>query len=248
MINSLYALKEAWKDEPSSHQRIEDELAAASLADPDLSDHLIWCRENSWGYGENAFWAFWKLVVSEMPDTFSFLEIGVYKGQTTSLIGLLSRRMKKQASVVGVSTFDSRGLVPEVPPTDTLKDTWAVWERFLGHDHSEQSFCAVQGDSTDWKVIDAVRLMAPFDVAYLDGDHSYTGTKLDLQNYSKLVRINGYLVTDDSACNLKLAPAMFPGFEGASQAVDETLPPFANNPDWEHLGGVCHIRVWRRLK
>jgi cephalosporin hydroxylase len=68
-------------------------------------------------------------------------------------------------------------------PLDTLKATCkelgllgARVELFVGNSHSTQ-------------VVEAVRKFAPFDFAFIDGDHSYEGVKADWENYGPMAKV-----------------------------------------------------------
>ena len=51
------------------------------------------------GFGELSFSWSWFLLVKSMPSTFTFLEIGVYKGRVLALIQLLSNIFNKHVNI-----------------------------------------------------------------------------------------------------------------------------------------------------
>ena len=61
---------------------------------PLLKRHRDWVEANKWGYGDRAFHYLWWLVLPFLAERFGplrALEIGVFKGQTISLWGLIAR-------------------------------------------------------------------------------------------------------------------------------------------------------------
>jgi hypothetical protein len=240
-----------------------DAFTSLYQADPALKAHREWVKANDMGCGEDSFHVFWKMLVQEMPADFRFLEIGVYRGQTTSLIGRLSEIYKKRATVIGVSPFDGRAMVwpftgdvkPEGECSDEEKacEAWIRWvceTSFLTENKLtvDTRVRFIRGDSTDPGVRATVLADGPYDIAYIDGCHQYEYVQQDLANYMPMVKVGGFLVCDDAAWSLKLPSNFFFGFEGASKAVDEVLPPFAANEAWEHCVSLVHLRLYRRLR
>jgi hypothetical protein len=180
-MNSIADFAAAWQDTPESHQRMLDAFAALYEADPALKVHREWVEENGMGCGDRSFHALWKMLVREMPADFRFLEIGVYRGQTTSLVGMLSEIYKKRATVVGVSPFDGRAMVwpftGDVRPEGECSDyekAWEAWQRWVYHrPGNETSVRFIKGDSIDFKTKLHASLAGPYDMIYLDGNHQY---------------------------------------------------------------------------
>jgi hypothetical protein len=61
------------------------------------------------GFGEHAFCWNWQLIVDAMPQSFKFLEIGVYKGRTLGVIQLLASQMKKECEIYGITPLTNVG-------------------------------------------------------------------------------------------------------------------------------------------
>jgi predicted O-methyltransferase YrrM len=256
-LNSLAEFTTAWQDTPEAHQRMLDAFTALYEDDPALKAHREWVKANDAGCGDDSFHAFWKMLVQEMPADFRFLEIGVYRGQTTSLIGMLAGLSGKRGRVVGISPFDGRGMVwpftsadlPEGKCRD-LELTWRSWCKWESHkdEGPVPTFITFETESCHQGTIDEAKRRSPFDIIYIDGLHTHEAVQQDLANYMPMVKVGGFLVCDDAAWSLKLPPNWFFGFEGASKAVDEVLPPFTGNEYWAHCGSLVHLRVFRRIK
>jgi len=58
-----------------------------------------------------------------------------------------------------------------------------------------------------------------YDIIYIDGDHSYSGVKTDLQNAYKKIKSGGYIMGHDYEMNMQKANHIY-NF-GVKQAVDE---------------------------
>jgi hypothetical protein len=256
-LDSLANFTAAWQDTPEAHQRMLDAFTLLYEADPALKAHREWVKANGDGCcGADEFHFLWKLLVQEMPDDFRFLEIGVFRGQTTSLVAMLAEIMGKYCRVIGVSPFDGRAMVwpftGDVKPEGECNDfdkVWDAWQKWVGGWNSDSyRLELIKGDSTDPHVISNAGSLSPYDIAYIDGCHQYEYARQDLANYMPMVKVGGFLVCDDAAWNLKLPGNWFFGFEGASKAVDEVLPPLTANEEWEHCGSLVHLRVFKRLK
>ena len=54
------------------------------------------------------------------------------------------------------------------------------------------------GDSTSQEVIQQAKNLGPFDCVFIDGNHSYEYVKLDLENYTPLVKQGGIVALHDA--------------------------------------------------
>src|SRR3954466_14699016 len=63
---------------------------------------------NRRGYGENAFHTLWYLLLQEFKPS-TFLEIGVFRGQTISLVALWAKITGNHCEVRGISPFSTAG-------------------------------------------------------------------------------------------------------------------------------------------
>lgn len=70
--------------------------------------HREYFAQNRRGFGEDAFHAMWFLLFREFRPE-SFLEIGVFRGQSQSLAAMLARHFKLNCLVQGISPFSPAG-------------------------------------------------------------------------------------------------------------------------------------------
>jgi hypothetical protein len=232
-----------WQDTEAYALNIRNRFNRYVDADAELKAHRDFVEKRAFGFGERAFHWLWKLIVDEMPDSFYFLEIGVYRGQIPSLIRLLADRRGRRADIYGVTLLsDFAGDTGEFPP-HPFCDYWADIEAL--HSHFGQSVPSlIVGDSTDADVHAKARCLAPFDVVYIDGCHEYKYVVSDLLFYPTLLRRGGYLVVDDCACDLQMPFGLFKGIEDVCQAVRTVIE---TDPKWKHVLTVVHNRVWRKM-
>jgi hypothetical protein len=227
----LEDLKTGWKDNPAYHKQIHETFAEYVKNDPILNEHRSWVRSNVFGFGEDSFHWLWKLITDEMPENVSFCEVGVFRAQIVSLIKLL----RKDAKVFGVTPMDNSGGMWD---SDYEADIKRIHEQFnLPMPH------IFKGSSLDLKIIDTVRNFL-FDVVYVDGDHTYNGASSDIDNYSKTVKLGGYLVIDD--CNNEMNMP-FGYFQGISEVTEAKQSWLATNPPFEFVCSVVHISVFKRI-
>lgn len=233
--------KGSWKDTQEYHQTNHNLFVAQTNSIPALKEHRDWVEKNIFGFGERSFPAMWDMIVAELPVSFTFMEIGVFRGQILSLIELCANRHGKNAKRYGVTPLSSADGHWE---SDYAADVAKMHDAF----NLAKDYTILHGLSTD-PLIMKLASQIPVDVLYIDGGHAYEVVKSDIANYCHLVKPGGLLVIDDACCDMQIPMGMFGGIESVTQAVREFLPD--KFPDkslrFEFLFSVVHNRVWRRL-
>lgn len=232
---SLQDVQDIWRDQPEIHQAINEDFATKVNAIPELKAHRDWTERNIFGFGERSFLYLHKLLVDEMPETFTFLEIGVFRGAILSLYKLLADMQGKQVQRYGITPLDGTDGHWD---SDYAKDIKTIHDQFkLNKDYK-----ILHGLSSDVKVLtQAVHLN--LDILYIDGGHTYDVVKNDLFNYPQLVKPGGYLVIDDCCNNFSMPFGYFTGIEPVTRAVNEWE---ATQKDFEFILSVVHNKVYRR--
>jgi predicted O-methyltransferase YrrM len=143
------------------------------------------------------------------------LEVGSYLGASTCFLAAGLRGAS--ASIVCVDTWQNQTM------PDGVHDTFAEFENNLkGIRHQLKLIRKLSND------VAPNELGGPFDLVFLDGDHSYKQTRADFELVSGLVAPNGVLAFHDS---------MF--FEGVSRVVGEALA----SAKWQ-IGGNIRNLFW----
>lgn len=210
---------------------------------PWLKEHRDFIEESYrngliYGHGARCLQYMWKLIVDELPQNFSFLEIGVYKGQILSLMQLCADKAGKKAKIVGVTPLND----PDFAKYNRLPYIENIYKRFSV---TMDNTTIIDGKSQDSEVIVRVHSMGPYDVVYVDGDHGYQPTVDDIKNYDTCLKSGGLMVVDD-ASNFKNIPTWASTFKGlieVSEAVRDTLE---KDPNYEELLTCMHVRVFRK--
>lgn len=205
-------------------------------ADPQLKAYRDWIEQNAFGFGERCFLWMWKDLVDKMPNEFSFLEVGVFRGQVLGLIGMLAERTGKKVTRYGVTPLDSSDGHWE---SDYKKDIEHLHDTFK----IKKDYKIIPYDSTSPRALKEVKGLE-IDLLYIDGGHTYEVVKQDLNNYLPLVK--QYLVIDDCNNKIEMPWGYFRGIESVSNAVDELLPPFTENPNFTFVQNVVHNRILKR--
>jgi predicted O-methyltransferase YrrM len=194
--------------------------------------------ENPRGFGEDAFHVLWFLLFQEFKPA-NFLEIGVFRGQTTSLAALLARRGGWICEVVGVSPFTPAGdsVSTYQQGIDYHTDTLANFEHF-----KLPAPKLLRAYSTD---SDAVRLInsRSWDMIYIDGNHDYEIAKKDWESCSQAIKHGGVIVLDDSGLTTNYRPSVFAtgGHPGPSQVAQEI-----DRSKFEEILQVGHNRAFQK--
>ena len=204
----------------------------------DLRKHRHYFTQNRRGFGEDAFHTMWFLLFREFRPA-SFLEIGVYRGQTLSLAALLARLLKFDCSVQGVSPFSPAGdaVSRYRSELDYLADTLQNFAHF-----SLPQPSLLKAYSTD---ADAVKLISShaWNIIYIDGNHDYEIVKQDWHLCSRSVSTGGLIILDDSGLTTNFHPPAFAtaGHPGPSQLAQEI-----NRPPFVEILQVGHNRVFQK--
>jgi hypothetical protein len=256
-------LLEQYVDSPKYHQHIWEEFYTKTNKISYLKKHRNYIEKNKYGYGDRSFHYMWKLLIDQMPDTFSFLEIGVYKGQIISLVQLLSDKLHKKPVIIGVTPLSNRGDHYWTHPeeSDYLNCIRKLYDDFhLTFRNTKIMKGLSQEKSTQKRVLQ----YAPYNVVFVDGCHDYEVVKSDLIFYSKLVKPGGFLVLDDAGNFLHLPKythipktdtfqwlfgnhriSLFHGFIDVSNAARDTIE---KNRNYLHIFSCGHDRVWMRIR
>ncbi len=205
----------------------------------DLRAHREYFTQQRRGFGEDAFHAMWFLLFREFRPQ-SFLEIGVFRGQSLSLASMLSRQFKSNCVIQGVSPFSTAGDSECAYRSgldyhaDTLKNFahFALPEPSLLRAYSTDEAAAKVIASRAWSII------------FIDGNHDYEVVKKDWELCAAHVPRGGLIVLDDSGLTSAFRPPLFStaGISGPSrmaQEIDRTRFP--------EIMQVGHNRVFQKI-
>jgi hypothetical protein len=181
----------------------------------------------------------WFLLQNEFTLK-QFLEIGVYRGQTISLISLLHRIHGTGCAVAGISPFSAAGdsVSRYRDGIDYLEDTLSNFRAFsLAEPELLRAY------STDPESVKMIH-SRPWDCIYIDGNHDYQVASIDCANSMEALRPGGLLVFDDSALTTGFAPPRFAskGHPGPSRLAAEL-----DRSRFKEILQVGHNRVFQKL-
>jgi hypothetical protein len=195
------------------------------------------------GFGELAFSWNWNLLVKSMPQDFTFLEIGVYKGRVLALIQLLSTMFNKHVKIYGVTPLDGAATdkYSEYQNCDYLT---AIKKSYSICNQSFENTTIIKGYSQEKETLEKTKSVSPFDMIFIDGCHDYNIVVQDIKNYSKMLKVNGYLVLDDASLYIESPYGTFLGHPDVGKAIQDNIDC---NPSFVHLYAVGHNRVWKKI-
>src|SRR6266699_3440577 len=101
----LQTFTDLWRNENEYNQEFHARCTKLVDECKPLKAHRDWTETNQYGFGDRAFGWVWKMLVDQMPSEFSFLEVGVFKGQILSLVALIAQSSGKIANITGVTTL-----------------------------------------------------------------------------------------------------------------------------------------------
>ncbi|SIT43966.1 conserved hypothetical protein [Paraburkholderia ribeironis] len=206
------------------------------LAPEELREHRSYFSSHRRGFGEDAFHAMWWLLLREYQPRYC-LEIGVYRGQVTSLVGLIAKLCAFECEVHGISPFSPAAdtVSKYLKNIDYLEDTLASNRRFGLPDPQ-----FLKALSTDTVAVQHIRSKV-WNLIYIDGNHDYEVALADYTLCRDSLAPGGLLVMDDSSLYTDYRPAKFSfgGHPGPSRVVKELA-----SSELRFLGGVGHNNVF----
>ena len=237
--STLQECQERWQNTEEKAKEINEAFIQKVNSNERLNEHRTFVENHVFGFGERSFHWMWKLIVDDLPKSFSFLEIGVLKGQTLSLVKMLADMAGKKVTRYGVTPLNTEGGVWE---SDYKKDIEFIHDKF----ELTKDYKLLVGLSEDPAIIKQASKLK-LDVLYIDGGHEERHVVNDIENYSPLVKVGGYMVIDD-CCNTFAQPfGYFCGIEAVTRVVDRMLPPVTPSSEWEFVFSVVHNRVYRKI-
>jgi len=205
----------------------------------ELRQHRRYFTQDRGFYGEDAFHTLWFLLFREFRPA-SFLEIGIYRGQSLSLAAWLARHFKLDCFVQGISPFSSAGDATGQYRSDLdyLPDTLRNFAHF-----SLPPPALLKAYSTD---VEAVRLIASraWNIIYIDGNHDYNVVRQDWDHCAQRVAPGGLIVLDDAGLTSGFRP---PAFATAGHPGPSRLAQEINQPPFAEILQVGHNRVFQKL-
>jgi hypothetical protein len=203
-----------------------------------LREHRAYFETSGRGFGEKAFHVMWFLLFREFSPE-SFLEIGVFRGQTLSLAALLARRFQPDCFIQGVSPFSPAGdAVSKYRRNvnyheDTLKN--------FGH-FSLPAPALLKAYSTD-EVARKLVASRNWSFIYIDGSHDYEIARADWDLCAAHLQPAGLIVLDDSGLDTKFVPPIFAtaGHPGPSMLAQEI-----DRKKFQEILQVGHNRVFQK--
>jgi len=206
----------------------------------EIRGHRNYFCENGRGFGEHPFHTMWFLLVREVKPA-NFLEIGVFRGQTISLVALLARHFKNTCQVHGISPFSPAGdsVSKYRNDVDYYADALQNFDHFgLPHPALLRAF------STDASARDLIASI-PWDLIYIDGNHDYDVARKDWEVCAQSARQGGVIVLDDSGLTTSYRPPPYVGSRGhpgpsrLAQEIAQTR--------FQEILQVGHNRVFQKL-
>lgn len=198
--------------------------------------------KNKLGFLDNEHMVMWDKLVHNLPNNFKFIEIGVYKGQILTLVGILAERYKKQCTIYGITPLanvdDKYTTYEDTNYLDCIK----LLHKTFDINFNENQI--IKGISTDNNVKEQITALGLFDVVYVDGGHDYETVKSDIQLAKQICNKNGYIVMDDSANFIDFKDLNI--FKGHYEVALATNDHLANDNDFIEKSCVGHNRIFQK--
>lgn len=237
----LKAFTDLWRNDDAYNNEFHARCTKMVDESAPLKEHRDWIEQNQFGFGDRAFHCIWMVLIDQMPSAFSFLEIGVFKGQTISLVALLAKVIEKKATIYGVTTLSN---TPDVRCRYPDGD-YAGWIRQIHERFQVQQPILIVGKSNVPAVAHKCAGFAPYDLCYVDASHDYQDVVFDIKTYAPMVKVGGILVMDDASIGRLKVGSCWPGLEDVAKAVKDHLD---NDPRFRFLFCVGHLNVFLRVK
>jgi hypothetical protein len=209
-----------------------------------LQKHCSVISDASLGYGEKPFRYLWLLVVSQMPHSGKFLEIGVYKGSIIALSQMISVELGMDIQTYGITPLAAVGDKYSTYSNDDYDYAVSYVYHKLGVPLDNTNI--IQGLSTDESVKNSARINGPYDVVYIDGGHDYDTVVNDILLCNDILKPGGLLVMDDASSLLNIGNS-HPGFAGHMDVACAIRDRIDVDNNYVHLFACGHNRVWKKI-
>jgi hypothetical protein len=198
--------------------------------------HRNYFKINNRGFGEDSFHSMWIMLMNQYKPK-NLLEIGIYRGQTITLWGLISKFIGHDVNIHGISPFSSIGdrNSTYLSDLDYLEDTLLSHKYF---DLEEPKL--LKALSNEPLAKDYIK-SKKWDLIYIDGSHDYEIALSDYEVSLENLLEGGLLIMDDSSLYTDYIPSKksFKGHPGPSRVVIERAMD-----ELFFLGGVGHNNVF----
>ncbi len=204
-----------------------------------IREHRNYIVKHKKGFGENAFYAMWWLLLLEFKPK-SLLEIGVYRGQVVSLWSLIMKYINVTCDVHCISPF--KGIGDSISTydwdIDYYKDTMNTFNYW-----NLPSPNIVKALSTDAKATKHIK-SKKWDLIYIDGSHEFNTALSDYTICRENLRQGGIMVMDDASLYLDYKPGSqaFAGHPGSSHIASEF-----GDKEMKFLGAVGHNNLFMKI-
>jgi hypothetical protein len=226
------------KNDYNKNHIIYDQFKNNLKKHPIFFDHF----NKTQGFGELPFSWNWYIILKEMPSNFKFLEIGVYKGRLLSLIKLISNMLNKNSQIYGITPLDNSGDKYSIYGNDNYEN--AIKNAFFNNNLNFENVTIIKGFSQDKDVLNIANKNSLYDIIFIDGSHDYEMVCHDIRNYIPLLKINGYLIMDDSSLYIDNPGGDFKGHPDVGRAIIDVLD---KDSRMNELYACGHNRVWVKL-
>ena len=192
-------------------------------------------------------------AIQHMPEDGIVLEIGSYAGLSTNVLLHLLQKHHKKHTFVGCDAWVYEGFKDHTGHIETHVDgkvdvsrkdyvayikTAFINAAELLHPKAKPFTCHMPSDDffENWNtkneftdVFDRTfSIEDKISFCYIDGDHSYEQTKKDFQHVDEKLKVNGFILLDDSANHLNFGSSDF--IQEIKQYDNYTI--VANNPNY----------------
>lgn len=226
---------------------VYDEFEKNVLNDYGLSS--IFNNTTNYG-GELPFCWSWKLIIDRMPTGFKFLEVGINNGKMLSVVAFLSQREEKNAMLYAIrpSAFSS-----ETNDTNITD----ISNNYAASNYDSNKLSIINASSQDTSVIEQVRQNGPYDIVYINNFYGYQSVAADIEqgidrynnilqdvnNYSSMLNVNGYLIMNDATLYIGCPYGITIGDTDMSQVATNVVDNMSN---FVKVYNVGHNRVWQK--
>ena len=180
----------------------------------EVFNHREYFKLDQRSFGEDAFTTMWFLLFQKFNFN-NFLEIGVYIGQTLTLLSLIAKIDRKPIECFGISPLiDANDSVTEYIKINYEEDVNKHLKFF-----NIKNVTLLKEFSNSDKAIAFIQSIE-WDCIYIDGSHDLDVVKSDFEVSYKYLKQGGIIVMDDSSLNIDLFHGQFKGHPGPSYVAD----------------------------